>query len=283
MVKLISRTGSRASRYIAIAALTTLLASCGGGSGAGDIDADTIPVGERDLDGDTIINDLDDDDDGDGESDLVDLFTDRDGDGLDDDSFLNEVDATASLVDGDNDGDGFPDVTEAAVCGGENGSDNNSSNNSWDDNCVIKRSTENGQFADSLFSVGIQRVVYCAGFGTGANYAAFADGEYGPGSEAAVQEFQRAEGLTDDGVVGPRTWGRLQAQITPLDFGVIGTSPDSWGFTEGRCAGIVLFYQNTTAGADGASVVLGGWELARNAPNEDQRIPFSIASPFIDL
>lgn len=277
MVKLISRTGSRACRYIAIAALASLLASCGGGAG------DTTSVCEQDLDCDGITNDLDDDDDGDGELDIVDLFTDRDGDGLDDDSFLSEADATASVVDGDNDNDGFVDVSDTAVCGSENGEDNNSSNNDWGDNCVIKRSTDSGQFADSLFAVGIQRVVYCAGYGTGANYGVFADGEYGPGSEAAVQEFQRAQGLTDDGIVGPQTWGRLQEQLTRLSLGQFDTVPDTYGFTDGRCAGIVLFHQTTSLGADSVSTVLGGWELARNAPNEDQRIPFSIASPFIDL
>jgi peptidoglycan hydrolase-like protein with peptidoglycan-binding domain len=274
MIKLISRTGSRACRYIAIAALTSLLASCGGGAG------DTTSVCEQDLDCDGITNDLDDDDDGDGELDIVDLFTDRDGDGLDDDSLLNETDALATFVEGDNDNDGFTDVTDTAVCGGEAGTDNNSSDSNWDNNCEIKRTSINGQFADSLFAVGIQRVVYCAGYGTGANYGVFADGEYGPGTEAAVQAFQRDQGLTDDGVVGPQTWGRLQDQLTLLSFGVIATSPDTYGFTDGRCAGIVLFYQNTTAGVDSGSAVPGSWEMGRNAPNEGQRLPFSIGSPF---
>ena len=315
MVRYISQLSGNASRFLLIGVMAGALAGCGGSSGdtvpVGDRDldedgiensvdddddgdgipdrldpftdrdgdgVDDTPLGERDLDDDTIINDLDVDDDGDGIADLVDPFTDRDGDGLDDTS--GETEAEATNTNSDLDGDGFTDVSDAAVCGSENGSDNNSSNNTWDDNCVVKRNSIGGQFADSLFSVGIQRVVYCSGYGTGENYGAFADGEYGPGTEAAVQEFQRAEGLVDDGIVGPITWGRLRQQIELLTPGTFGTVPDTYGFSNGRCAGIPMFYQFTTANTSGDGIVLGGWELARNAPNADLRIPFSYESPF---
>ena len=37
------------------------------------------------------------------------------------------------------------------------------------------------------------------------------DGEFGPLTEAAVQEFQRQQGLGADGIVGQKTWAALAA------------------------------------------------------------------------
>ena len=37
------------------------------------------------------------------------------------------------------------------------------------------------------------------------------DGIFGPSTEAAVKRFQRDQGLAADGIVGPRTWERIDA------------------------------------------------------------------------
>ncbi|MFQ4137851.1 peptidoglycan-binding protein [Nodosilinea sp. PGN35] len=42
----------------------------------------------------------------------------------------------------------------------------------------------------------------------GANLVA--DGYFGPATAIAVEQFQRSQGLTADGIVGPQTWARLQ-------------------------------------------------------------------------
>lgn len=41
------------------------------------------------------------------------------------------------------------------------------------------------------------------------------DGAFGPKTKAAVQAFQRSQGLVADGIVGPKTWNKLKT-ATPL-------------------------------------------------------------------
>lgn len=50
----------------------------------------------------------------------------------------------------------------------------------------------------------LQNKLKAAGFNPGP-----IDGAFGPKTKAAVVAFQRAQGITVDGIVGPQTWGKL--------------------------------------------------------------------------
>jgi cell wall-associated NlpC family hydrolase len=56
----------------------------------------------------------------------------------------------------------------------------------------------------------LQTLLKSKGFNPGA-----ADGVFGPKTKAAVLAFQRSQGITADGIVGPQTWGRLKGTSGP--------------------------------------------------------------------
>jgi len=47
------------------------------------------------------------------------------------------------------------------------------------------------------------------------------DGIFGPGTEAALRQFQRNHGLVPDGIVGPRTWASLDSIAVPAPFAAV--------------------------------------------------------------
>ena len=66
----------------------------------------------------------------------------------------------------------------------------------------------NGSTGDDVRTV--QTILTTLGYYTGA-----VDGQYGPGTAAAVQAFQTAEGITPvSGVVDAATWAKLSTSTT---------------------------------------------------------------------
>jgi murein L,D-transpeptidase YcbB/YkuD len=62
----------------------------------------------------------------------------------------------------------------------------------------------------------IQAALKNAGFYNGA-----IDGKIGPGSKRAIEEFQKANGLTADGKVGPKTWSALSQHLNPAPVAAV--------------------------------------------------------------
>ena len=52
----------------------------------------------------------------------------------------------------------------------------------------------------------LQRMLYAMNYKLG--YPAI-DGDFGANTETAVKAYQRSKGLTDDGIVGAKTWSKL--------------------------------------------------------------------------
>jgi peptidoglycan hydrolase-like protein with peptidoglycan-binding domain len=69
---------------------------------------------------------------------------------------------------------------------------------------TIRETASSGSFAKPSTRA-IQEALKNAGFYQGA-----VDGKLGPKTKEAIKEFQRVHGLSDDGVVGRRTWAKLR-------------------------------------------------------------------------
>lgn len=201
---------SSVPKLLTASMLSVFLVACGGGtSGDGTTEGALDAVGTTDDFGEV--------DDG---------FTDDFGldSGLTDDGLTDEGGTDDGFVAGgggiDSDGNGISDANENAICKGFPGTDEVSENADWIDNCEMRADINPGEgvvrspFYHSTYSTGIQRVLYCSGYGgVSASTAAFADGFFGPATGEAVRAFQTGEGLAIDGIVGPETWSRMQTKV----------------------------------------------------------------------
>ena len=70
------------------------------------------------------------------------------------------------------------------------------------------------------------------------------DGDFGSATEAAVKKFQKANGLTQDGIVGKNTWGKLLQESKPVEKKYTVTIP---GLTKTQADEIKTKYPDATA------------------------------------
>lgn len=266
---------SGASKLVTVVALSTVLVACGGGTSGDSTDAGETDAG-LDAGGTDAGLGLDA-----GDTD-VDL-------GLDAGDTDSGGDNFVAGGGEDADGDGISDEDELDVCKGRGGTDPGSTNAEWNDNCYVEYDINpdpdavvQGPFYNSTYATGIQRVLYCRGFGGDAtSTAAFADGFFGPISAQAVRDFQTAEGLIVDGIVGPQTWGRMQtlvdatavfiSEASDADYDAFGVVPAEGSTVD--CSNEVNFYGRVSADA----LTIEGWELA-SEPGSAEKGSFSIAT-----
>jgi len=261
----------------AICLLAGTVAACGGSSGgsAGGDGTDTENLfgnnDTTDSDGDLITDVIEAqlgtdpdliDSDFDG---ISDADEDTDNDGV---SNIDEINggtdpavADSIVIDnGDGDGDGGDNTGGGSDC------DRNSDTPEWGDNCTVRNG---GSFATSSYTRGIQRILWCQGFDADQDINQFADGIFGDNTEQAVRDFQEANGIAVDGVVGMETWPVLFNALSLISND---TDRDVHSIDGLNCNVEAQFYQLV----DG--IVLSGWQMAQ-FPGSTVGVDFGVGAP----
>lgn len=269
MKKLTEPTLRDLGHFSAACLLAVTLSACGGGTSTGTADGDS--GGGNDTDSQGLLGGNTDEN------------TDSDGDGLFDseeallgtDPFLTDTDGDGITDDAeDTDGDGVSNLTEILQNTDPNVADNtdttdtttnpddqtasndpcgdfNSDTPEWGDNCWLQNS---GTYATSSYSKGVQRILWCQGFDNGQDINQFADGIFGPNTAQAVRDFQTANSIRVDGIVGPETWGTLFSKLSLISSEA---NYDVHSIDGPNCQSTTAqFYQL----ADG--IELQGWKMA---------------------
>ncbi len=281
----ISITPVKIGHFSMACVLALTLSACGGGTATGEGDGEN---GGGDQGVDTT------DTDADGLSDVTEdaigtnpLVADSDSDGLSDGEEWNTY--FTNPTDSDSDNDGVSDGDEVTLGANpndasdgnpDNGNTNepepepdqcldpNSSNPEWQDNCTLRRF---GTYARSAYTQGVQRILWCQEHDGGvADINTFADGAFGPMTAETVREFQTANGLLVDGIVGRETWGALFSKLSIIPG-------DSTFFEQYSIDGCntsqVQFYKEF----DG--LLETGWKMART-PGSSDRVEFGSGEPY---
>lgn len=275
MKRLNPKTLPTLTRFSIACLLAASVAACGGGTSTGEADGDNGGGGDTvDTDGgdNNIFTDTDNDGLTDSEEALLGtspLLTDTDGDGITDDGEDTDGDGVANLTeilngtdpavaDNTDDGNNTPDTPNADPC-----TDFNSDTPEWGDNCWLQ---EDGTYANSSYTKGVQRILWCQGFDNDQDLNTFADGIFGPNTDQAVRDFQTANSIRVDGIVGPETWGTLFSKLTLISND--GTF-DVHSIDGPNCdSNTAQFYQLVEGGIE-----LRGWKMAE-FPGSTNQIDF---------
>ena len=283
MTRLIKKDFTTVSTICVLAAAVTACGGSSSGTGDGDSDPQGIFGSTVDTDSDGLTDTLEDS-----------IGTDPNDDDTDDDGLIDgdEYDVHfTNPLEADSDGDGASDFVEVnantdpndPAVGGDNGNgepvadtcdDPNSSNDSWADNCELRRF---GTYADSSYTRGVQRILWCQNNNNeqAIDINTYADGEIGPATDASIRAYQTANPpLASDGIVGHETWTALRNDLSIISSTDNGF--DSYSI-QGCGAAIAQFYQQvvTTQSSNGESVTeFLGWRMAE-FPGSTTLVDFS--------